>query len=85
MTGLMPSQHGVHNWLDDAKLDEWPDDWSVVAEYRTLPQDIRKPRLSNRNDRQMAYGAAMAGVNWLSALGHLYLRSHLGFLGQYYC
>ena len=22
MTGLMPSQHGVHNWLDDAKLAE---------------------------------------------------------------
>ena len=37
MTGLMPSQHGVHSWLEDEKLDEWPDDWSAVAEFRTLP------------------------------------------------
>ncbi|MGI9284484.1 MAG: sulfatase-like hydrolase/transferase, partial [Pseudomonadales bacterium] len=37
MTGLMPSQHGVHNWLDDEKMQDWPRDWSAVAEFRTLP------------------------------------------------
>ena len=31
MTGLMPSQHGIHSWLDDELLDEWPGGWSAVA------------------------------------------------------
>jgi hypothetical protein len=31
MTGLMPSQHGVHNWLDDEEMHQWPRDWSAVA------------------------------------------------------
>lgn len=35
-TGLMPSTHGVHNWLDDAYLDVWPDDWCAVREFRTV-------------------------------------------------
>ena len=37
MTGLMPSQHGLHNWLDDSMLSQWPREWSAVAEFRTLP------------------------------------------------
>jgi arylsulfatase A-like enzyme len=42
MTGLMPSQHGVHNWLDDAMLKQWPRDWSAVAEFRTLPWTLQE-------------------------------------------
>lgn len=42
MTGLMPSQHGVHNWLDDALLAQWPKDWSAVAEFRTLPWTLKE-------------------------------------------
>ena len=37
LTGLMPSQHGVHTWLDDSTIDDWPKDWSAVAELPTLP------------------------------------------------
>ena len=31
MTGLLPSQHGVHNWLDDELMEDWPRDWSAIA------------------------------------------------------
>ena len=37
MTGLIPSQHGIHDWIDDAALKGWPDDWCAVREFRTLP------------------------------------------------
>ena len=41
MTGLMPSQHGVHSWLDDEQLRKWPAGWSAVAEYRSLPLTLK--------------------------------------------
>jgi len=39
MTGLIPSQHGIHDWIDDAALTVagWPPDWCAVQEFRTLP------------------------------------------------
>ena len=37
MTGLMPSQHGVHNALP-AKFDI--DNWAAVGEFRSLPQTL---------------------------------------------
>jgi arylsulfatase A-like enzyme len=37
LTGLMPSQHGVHNWLDDQLMGKWADDWSAIGEFNTLP------------------------------------------------
>lgn len=37
LTGLMPSQHGIHSWLQDTQLSEWPDGWFAVQEFRTLP------------------------------------------------
>ena len=40
MTGLMPSQHGVHNALP-AKFDI--EDWAAVEEYRSLPQTRQFP------------------------------------------
>jgi len=38
LTGLMPSQHGIHTWLDDSVMDRWPLDWNAIAEFRTLPK-----------------------------------------------
>lgn len=35
-TGLMPSMHGVHNWLDDHYLSQWPSDWCAIREFRTM-------------------------------------------------
>lgn len=38
LTGLLPSQHGVHVALQ-AQVDV--DDWSVIEEYRNLPQTLK--------------------------------------------
>jgi len=35
MTGLMPSQHGIHNWLDDTLAPHWPHNWSAISEFNT--------------------------------------------------
>lgn len=42
LTGLMPSQHGVHFALDDdpKTLAKWPKDWSAIEEFRNLPQTL---------------------------------------------
>jgi arylsulfatase A-like enzyme len=40
-TGLMPSQHGVHDWLDDEETEEWPAEWNAVREFRTLPYTLK--------------------------------------------
>lgn len=37
LTGLMPSQHGIHTWLDDRVMDQWPDSWNAIGEFVTLP------------------------------------------------
>ncbi len=37
MTGLMPSQHGIHTWIDDRLRDRWPENWNALDEFRTLP------------------------------------------------
>jgi len=38
LTGLIPSQHGIHTWLDDSKISEWPDKWNAIEEFDTLPE-----------------------------------------------
>jgi arylsulfatase A-like enzyme len=42
LTGMMPSQHGVHNWLDDTLMDQWPENWSAIEEFPTLPQQLKQ-------------------------------------------
>ena len=41
LTGLMPSQHGIHNWLDDRLMDKWPNNWSAIGEFTNLPTIIK--------------------------------------------
>ena len=41
-TGLMPSQHGVHTWLDDRVMDRWPENWNSIAEFETLPEILKQ-------------------------------------------
>ena len=41
-TGLMPSQHGVHTWLDDRVMDCWPENWNSIAEFETLPEILKQ-------------------------------------------
>ena len=38
LTGLMPSQHGIHTWIDDRRMDTWPENWNALAEFITLPE-----------------------------------------------
>ena len=67
MTGLMPSQHGIHSWLDDAMLNDWPRNWSAVAEFRTLPLTLR-----NRGYQTAMIGKWHLGQPWKASLGYEY-------------
>ncbi len=40
-TGYMPSQHGIHTWLDDRIMDEWPPNWNALEDYITLPEILK--------------------------------------------
>jgi len=42
LTGLMPSQHGIHTWLDDRIMDRWPANWNGLAEFITLPEILKE-------------------------------------------
>ncbi len=42
LTGLMPSQHGIHNWLDDRLLERWPKNWSAIGEFANIPSIIKQ-------------------------------------------
>ena len=65
MTGLMPSQHGIHNWLDDAMMSDWPTDWSAVAEFRTLPQTLK-----NNGYQTALIGKWHLGQPWKPSIGY---------------
>jgi arylsulfatase A-like enzyme len=41
LTGLLPSQHGVHSWIDDRNMNEWPIDWHALNGLRTLPATLQ--------------------------------------------
>ena len=38
LTGLMPSQHGIHSWLDDSEISNWPKNWNAIGEFRSLSE-----------------------------------------------
>ena len=38
----MPSQHGVHTWLDDDIMDQWPENYNAIAEFETLPEKLNR-------------------------------------------
>jgi len=38
MTGLMPSQHGIHTWIDDRLRAQWPENWNALDGFATLPE-----------------------------------------------
>ena len=65
MTGLMPSQHGIHSWLDDELLDTWPKTWSAVAEFRTLPLTLK-----NRGFQTALIGKWHLGQPWKPSIGY---------------
>jgi arylsulfatase A-like enzyme len=42
LTGLMPSQHGIHTWLDDGVMEAWPDKWNAIGEFRSFPTVLKE-------------------------------------------
>ena len=40
LTGLMPSQHGIHTWLDDRVIGTWPEKWNAIGEFKTLAERL---------------------------------------------
>jgi arylsulfatase A-like enzyme len=42
LTGLMPSQHGVHLAMPDDEVMPKPADYDVTREFRTLPYELRR-------------------------------------------
>ena len=65
MTGLMPSQHGLHNWLDDAMMKDWPRTWSAIEEFRTLPLTLK-----NRGYQTALIGKWHLGQPWQPSIGY---------------
>lgn len=55
LTGLMPSQHGIHSWLRDVDMHKWPEHWSAVEEYESLVTRLKKA----------GYSTAMVGKHHL--------------------
>lgn len=41
LTGKLPSQHGVHSWIDDRKKDDWPSAWHALDGHNTLPKALK--------------------------------------------
>ena len=41
LTGKMPSEHGVHSWIDDRNMPEWPAGWHALTGHRTLPEILQ--------------------------------------------
>lgn len=42
LTGLMPSQHGLHDWLDDELMVDLPRNWQAIAEFKSVPYALGK-------------------------------------------
>ncbi|MBT4519345.1 MAG: sulfatase-like hydrolase/transferase [Halieaceae bacterium] len=64
MTGLMPSQHGLHDWLNDEEMAALPREWSAIAEFRSVPYTLK------RNGYKTAMiGKWHLGQPWQAPLG----------------
>ena len=42
LTGLIPSQHGIHTWIDDRRMETWPENWNALAEFETMPELLQQ-------------------------------------------
>ncbi|MAC60692.1 MAG: hypothetical protein CMN37_02210, partial [SAR116 cluster bacterium] len=42
LTGLIPSAHGIHNWLDDNLESQWPENWNAIGEFDTFPDKLKE-------------------------------------------
>ncbi|OED39834.1 hypothetical protein AB833_13715 [Chromatiales bacterium (ex Bugula neritina AB1)] len=42
LTGKLPSQHGVHSWIDDRNMPDWPAGWHALNGMQTLPAQLKQ-------------------------------------------
>lgn len=65
LTGMLPSQHGVHSWIDDRNMESWPAGWHALNGLSTLPEEMK--RLGYRTGLFGKYHlgeTATAGAGW---------------------
>ena len=41
LTGMLPSGHGVHSWIDDRNMEAWPQGWHALNGLATLPEQLQ--------------------------------------------
>lgn len=41
LTGHMPSQHGIHTWLDDRITKGVPPNWNAIEHFQSLPEILK--------------------------------------------
>ena len=67
LTGLMPSQHGLHNWLDDSLMDQWPKNWSAIGEFNNIPTIIKQAGYTTAMIGKYHLGQLMIQMDFLDA------------------
>ena len=81
LTGLMPSQHGIHTWLDDRVMDQWPQNWNALAEFATLPELLKangyKTALIGKYHLGMPFSSQNGFDHWVT-FPHGHTRSFWG-------
>jgi len=86
LTGLMPSQHGVHSWIDDRNRQDWPNGWHALAGLATLPELLREQGYRTGLFGKYHLGeSATAGPGWDAWVtmehGHTFRFQHLTDIG----
>lgn len=78
LTGLLPSQHGVHSWIDDRNMPEWPDNWHALSGMRTLPATLQSAGYKTALSGKYHLGqptSAMDGFDFWCTMADGHVRS----------
>ena len=69
LTGLIPSQHGVHHWLQDGDLQMGKDAKCVVAQYDTVPKLLGEAGYYCGHVGKWHLGGKCDAATWFQVLG----------------
>ncbi len=78
LTGLLPSQHGVHSWIDDRSMHDWPDNWHALDGLRTLPGILKSAGYKTALTGKYHLGepnTPMAGFDYWCTMADGHVRS----------
>ncbi len=76
LTGLIPSQHGVHCYLRAGGAQVGPNAYSTIAEFRTLPKILAEAGYVCGSQRQVAPGRQSQAAGRIHVLDHQAAREH---------